>query len=100
MFGVHCIGGIIGAIGTGVLAAPSLGGASWFDYTINKVADYDMMAQVITQAKTVCLTLAWSGIGTFVILVVLRVVVGLRPSTDQEREGLDLVDHGERAYNY
>jgi Amt family ammonium transporter len=100
VFGVHCIGGIIGAIGTGVLAAPSLGGASWFDYTINKVADYDMMAQVITQAKTVCLTLAWSGIGTFVILVVLRVVVGLRPSTDQEREGLDLVDHGERAYNY
>ena len=72
----------------------------WFDYTINKVADYDMVAQVITQAKAVCLTLVWSGVGTFVILVVLRVVVGLRPSTDQEREGLDLVDHGERAYNY
>jgi Amt family ammonium transporter len=100
VFGVHCIGGIIGAIGTGVLASPTLGGASWFDYTINKVADYDMMAQVITQAKAVCLTLVWSGVGTFVILVVLRVVVGLRPSTDQEREGLDLVDHGERAYNY
>ena len=100
VFGVHCIGGIIGAIGTGVLASPTLGGTSWFDYTINKVADYDMMAQVITQAKAVCLTLVWSGVGTFVILVVLRVVVGLRPSTDQEREGLDLVDHGERAYNY
>jgi ammonium transporter, Amt family len=100
VFGVHCIGGIVGAIGTGVLASPTLGGASWFDYTINKVADYDMVAQVITQAKAVCLTLVWSGVGTFVILVVLRVVVGLRPSTDQEREGLDLVDHGERAYNY
>jgi Amt family ammonium transporter len=100
VFGVHCIGGILGALGTGILAAPSLGGTGVFDYTTGKVADYDMMAQMITQAKTVCLTLVWSGVGTIVILVVLRVIIGLRPSTDQEREGLDLVDHGERAYNY
>jgi Amt family ammonium transporter len=100
VFGVHCIGGILGALGTGILAAPSLGGTGVFDYTTGKVADYDMMAQMITQAKTVCLTLVWSGVGTLVILVVLRVIVGLRPSADQEREGLDLVDHGERAYNY
>ena len=70
------------------------------DYTTGKIADYDMMAQMIVQAKTVGLTLVWSIVGTFVILIVLRVVVGLRPGTDQEREGLDLVDHGERAYNY
>jgi ammonium transporter, Amt family len=100
VFGVHCIGGILGALGTGILAAPSLGGTGVFDYTTGKVADYDMMAQMITQAKTVCLTLVWSGVGTIVILLVLKVIVGLRPSTDQEREGLDLVDHGERAYNY
>jgi Amt family ammonium transporter len=100
VFGVHCIGGILGALGTGILAAPSLGGTGVFDYTTGKVADYDMMAQMITQAKTVCLTLVWSGVGTIVILLVLRVIVGLRPSADQEREGLDLVDHGERAYNY
>jgi ammonium transporter, Amt family len=100
VFGVHCVGGILGALGTGILAAPSLGGTGVFDYTTGKVADYDMMAQMITQAKTVCLTLVWSGVGTIVILLVLRVIVGLRPSTDQEREGLDLVDHGERAYNY
>jgi ammonium transporter, Amt family len=100
VFGIHCIGGIIGAIGTGIVAAPALGGASWFDYTANKIADYEMIPQVITQAKAVLLTLVWSGVGTFVILVVLRVIVGLRPGTDQEREGLDLVDHGERAYNY
>jgi ammonium transporter, Amt family len=100
VFGVHCIGGILGALGTGILAAPSLGGTGVFDYTTGKVADYDMIAQMITQAKTVCLTLVWSGVGTIVILVVLRVIIGLRPSTDQEREGLDLVDHGERAYNY
>jgi ammonium transporter, Amt family len=100
VFGVHCIGGIVGALGTGILAAPWLGGTGVFDYTTGKVADYDMMAQMITQAKTVCLTLVWSGVGTLIILMVLKVIIGLRPSTDQEREGLDLVDHGERAYNY
>jgi Amt family ammonium transporter len=100
VFGVHCIGGIIGAIGTGILAAPSLGGTGVFDYTIGKVGDYDMAAQVITQAKTVCLTLVWSGVGAFVIFTIVKMLVGLRPGTDQEREGLDLVDHGERAYNY
>jgi Amt family ammonium transporter len=48
----------------------------------------------------VCLTIVWSGLGTLILLTVVRAVVGLRPATDQEREGLDLVDHGERAYNY
>jgi Amt family ammonium transporter len=100
VFGVHCIGGIIGAIGTGILAAPMLGGTGVFDYTTGKVADYDMVAQVITQAKTVCLTLVWSGVGSAILFTIVKVVVGLRPGTDQEREGLDLVDHGERAYNY
>jgi Amt family ammonium transporter len=100
VFGVHCIGGIIGAIGTGILAAPSLGGAGIFDYGAGKVADYDMVAQVITQAKTVCLTLVWSGVGSAILFTVVKALVGLRPGTDQEREGLDLVDHGERAYNY
>ncbi len=100
VFGVHCIGGIIGALGTGILAAPMLGGTGVFDYTIGKVGEYDMVAQFITQAKTVGLTLVWSGLGSFILFGIVRVVVGLRPATDQEREGLDLVDHGERAYNY
>jgi ammonium transporter, Amt family len=100
VFGIHCIGGIVGAIGTGFLASPSLGGTSWFDYTANKVAEYDMTGQVITQCKAVALTLVWSGLGSLVILLVIKMIVGLRPGTDQEREGLDLVDHGERAYNY
>ncbi len=100
VFGVHCIGGIVGALGTGILAAPALGGTSWFDYTANKLADFDMMAQLITQAKAVVLTLVWSGVGTLIILGVLRAIVGLRPASDAEREGLDLTDHGERAYNY
>jgi Amt family ammonium transporter len=100
VFGVHCIGGIIGAIGTGFLAAPSLGGTSWYDYTADKVAEYDMAAQVITQCKAVALTLVWSGVGSLILLLIVKMIVGLRPGTDQEREGLDLVDHGERAYNY
>jgi Amt family ammonium transporter len=100
VFGVHCIGGIIGAIGTGILAAPSLGGTGVFDYTAGKVADYDMTAQVIVQAKAVALTLCWSGIGAAVLFLIVKMFVGLRRETDQEREGLDLVDHGERAYNY
>ena len=100
VFGVHCIGGILGAIGTGFLAAPSLGGTSWYDYTADKVAEYDMAAQVITQCKAVALTLVWSGVGSLILLLIVKMIVGLRPSTDQEREGLDLVDHGERAYNY
>ena len=100
VFGVHCIGGIVGALGTGILAAPALGGTGIFDYTAGKLADYDMVAQIITQVKAVGLTLVWSGIGTVVLLGLVRLVVGLRPATDQEREGLDLVDHGERAYNY
>jgi ammonium transporter, Amt family len=100
VFGVHCIGGIIGAIGTGVFAAPLLGGVGVFDYVTGKIADYDMVAQVITQSKAVLLTLLWSGIGSAIIYKIVDVLVGLRPATDQEREGLDLVDHGERAYNY
>jgi ammonium transporter, Amt family len=100
VFGVHCIGGIVGAIGTGILAAPILGGTGIFDYAAGKVADYDMVNQVWVQFKTVCLTLAWSGIGTLILLGIVRVIIGLRPAADSEREGLDLADHGERAYNY
>ncbi len=100
VFGVHGIGGIVGAIGTGILAAPFLGGTGVFDYTAGKIADYDVVTQVISQIKAVCLTIVWSGLGTLILLGVVRAVVGLRPATDQEREGLDLVDHGERAYNY
>ena len=100
VFGVHCIGGIIGAIGTGFLANPALGGTGIFDYAAGKIADYDMTGQVIIQCKAVALTLVWSGVGSFILLMIVKVLVGLRPGTDQEREGLDLVDHGERAYNY
>jgi len=99
VFGVHCIGGIVGAIGTGILVAPALGGTGIMDYTTGKIADYDFMTQVIAQCKAVALTLVWSGVGSFIIYKVIDFTVGLRPTVEREREGLDLTDHGERAYN-
>jgi Amt family ammonium transporter len=92
VFGIHAVAGLVGSILTGVLVSPALGGTG--------VPDYNMAVQVWNQIVAVGIAIAWSAIGTLVILVVLRVIVGLRPATDHEREGLDLVDHGEWAYNY
>jgi Amt family ammonium transporter len=99
VFGIHCIGGIVGAILTGILVNPALGGAGVIDYATGKMADYDFFAQLWAQIKAVVTTLLWSGIGSFIIYKVVDYTVGLRPSVEQEREGLDLTDHGERAYN-
>jgi ammonium transporter, Amt family len=99
VFGVHCIGGIIGAIGTGILCAPSLGGTGVYDYVANKVGDYDMSAQVISQLWAVCTSLVWSGVVAFIAYKIVDIVIGLRVTEEQEREGLDETQHGERAYN-
>jgi Amt family ammonium transporter len=99
VFGVHCIGGIVGAIGTGILVNPALGGTGIFDYTTGKVADYELIPQVIAQFKAVATTLVWSGIGSLILYKIVDIVVGLRATPDKEREGLDITDHGERAYN-
>ncbi len=104
VFGVHCVGGIIGAIGTGILASPDFGGTGILDYTSKPgeavVAAYDMTAQVMTQMKAVGVTLLWSGIGSAILFALVGAVVGLRPAEEKEREGLDVTSHGERAYNY
>ena len=102
VFGVHCIGGIIGALGTAIVADPALGGQGFFDYTVFPagVGAYDMAGQFIVQAKAVGITLLWSGIGSAILFFVIGKTMGLRPTVDQEREGLDLAEHGERAYNY
>ena len=98
VFGIHCVGGIIGAILTGILVNPALGGAGIMDYELGKIAEYEFGTQVWAQIKAVVLTLIWSGVGSFIIYKVVDVLVGLRVAVDQEREGLDLTDHGERAY--
>ncbi len=99
VFGVHCIGGIVGAIGTGILVNPVLGGAGIMDYVTGKIADYEFSTQVIAQCKAVLMTLVWSGVGSAILYKVVDMLVGLRPTVEKEREGLDLTDHGERAYN-
>jgi len=99
VFGIHCVGGIVGAILTGILVAPNLGGTGIMDYAAGKIADYDFVTQVIAQCKGVLMTLVWSGVGSFIIYKVVDLTVGLRTTVEREREGLDLTDHGERAYN-
>jgi Amt family ammonium transporter len=101
VFGVHCVGGIVGAIATGVVADPALGGQGFFDYTVfpAAVGSYDMAAQVLTQIKAVAITLVWSGAVSAVLFFAVDKIFGLRPSEEAEREGLDLTEHGERAYN-
>jgi len=104
VFGVHCVGGILGAIGTGILVNPALGGAGIADYLTKPgslvVAAYEFGPAVIAQLKAVCLTLVWSGVGSFILYKIVDVIIGLRVTQDEEREGLDIADHGERAYNY
>ena len=102
VFGVHCVGGIVGAIGTAIVADPSLGGQGWIDYTVFPAVagEYDMAGQLVTQIKAVALTLLWSGIGSAVLFFILDKTIGLRPDAEAEREGLDITEHGERAYNY
>ena len=103
MFGGHCIGGIFGALATGILVNPALGGVGITDYTMfaaNNVGTYDMGAQMITQLTAVLSTLVWSGVGSAILYKIVDLTIGLRVSTDAEREGLDVADHGERAYNY
>ncbi len=101
VFGIHGIGGMVGAIGTAIVAAPSLGGQGWFDYSQFPAVPgtYDMGAQMITQIKAVLVTLVWSGGVSFVLFKAIDAIFGLRPGTDDERQGLDQTSHGESAYN-
>ena len=99
VFGVHCVGGILGALLTAVFCAPSLGGTGVYDYVANAVGEYSIATQFKSQLWAVGLTLVWSGVVAAVSLKIVDLVVGLRVTEDQEREGLDTVSHGERAYS-
>ena len=91
VFGVHGVGGILGAILTGVFAAPSLGGTG--------AADYAMAHQVLVQIKGVVITLVWSGVVAFIAYKLVDMTIGLRVPDEAEREGLDITSHGESAYH-
>jgi Amt family ammonium transporter len=101
VFGVHGVGGILGALLTGVFAAPQLGGQGIFDYVTNKMsADaYSISHQVWVQAQAVGTTIVWSAVVSVVAYKVVDLVIGLRVPEDQEREGLDITTHGETAYH-
>ncbi len=102
VFGVHCIGGIVGALGTGILVNPALGGVGITDYANiagNNAGTYEFGTQMLAQSKAVLATLVWSGVGSAILYKITDLIVGLRPSVEQEREGLDITEHGERAYN-
>jgi Amt family ammonium transporter len=91
VFGVHGVGGIVGAILTGVLAAPSLGGTG--------AADFSIAHQVMVQLKGVVITVVWSGVVAFIAYKLVDLVIGLRVPEEDEREGLDITSHGETAYH-
>jgi Amt family ammonium transporter len=100
VFGVHGLGGILGAILTGVFAAPSLGGTGIYDYVANAVApDYSIASQVWIQFQAVLTTIIWSGVVAFIAYKITDMVVGLRVTEEEEREGLDISSHGETAYH-
>jgi ammonium transporter, Amt family len=91
VFGIHGVAGIIGAIGTAVVNDPSLGGIHYGGAT--------MGAQLVIQIKAVLLTVVWCGVASTILYLAVKSVMGLRVKEESEREGLDLAEHGERAYN-
>jgi Amt family ammonium transporter len=91
VFGIHGIGGIIGAVGTGIFNAPALGGIGYGDMSIG--------GQVWTQILGVLVTIVWCGIGSAILYKLVDLIVGLRPTVEAETTGLDLTSHGEVAYH-
>jgi len=101
VFGVHGVGGILGALLTGVFAAPQLGGQGIFDYTTNKMSadPYSIASQVLVQAEAIGTTIIWSAVISLIAYKLVDIVIGLRVPEEQEREGLDITSHGESAYH-
>jgi Amt family ammonium transporter len=103
VFGVHGVGGIVGALLTGVFNSPALGGpgyvADWVTAGMVAAADYSIASQVWIQLKAVLLTIVWSGVVSFIAFKLVDMTIGLRVSEEDEREGLDISAHGETAYN-
>ena len=107
-FGIHAIGGIVGAIATGLLVNPDWGGAGVVDYTTCAAdgdistcdtAAYVLSTQVMAQVKAVLVAVAWSAVASAIVFFLIKYTVGLRSSVDNEEEGLDISEFGERAYH-
>jgi Amt family ammonium transporter len=108
-FGIHAIGGIVGALGTGILVSASLGGAGIVDYTTcaadgnistcDALASYTMASQFIIQLKAVAVSFCWSAVASSIVFFLIKFTVGLKASDEVQEEGLDIAEHGERAYH-
>jgi ammonium transporter, Amt family len=98
VFGVHAVGGIFGALATGIFVNPALGGTGVWDYVANGVGAYDMVAQMTAQIWAVGTAIVWTAVVAFIAFKVVDLLIGLRVSEETEREGLDTTEHGERAY--
>jgi Amt family ammonium transporter len=103
VFGVHAIGGILGALLTGVFNSPALGGPSfpvdWFTGKMTTGAEYSILGQLWIQAKAVGVVFVWTGVVAFISFKIADLLVGLRVTEEEEREGLDINSHGETAYH-
>jgi Amt family ammonium transporter len=100
VFGIHGVGGIVGAIGTGIVVSPALGGAGIVDYASGGIAVYPgIVPQVWAQIKGVAVTLIWSGLGSALVWTIARALTGGRVSREVEFEGVDYAEHGEVAYH-
>jgi len=103
VFGVHAVGGILGALLTGVFNSPALGGPSfpvdWFTGKMTSVADYSILGQLWTQTKAVGVVFIWTAVVAFISFKIADLLVGLRVTEEEEREGLDINSHGETAYH-
>ena len=100
VFGIHGIGGILGALLTGVFNTWSMGGTGIVDYVNNTIVDTTISGQVWIQAQAVLTTIIWSGVVAFICYKIVDMTIGLRVKQEEEREGLDTTSHGERAYNF
>ena len=99
-FGIHAIGGILGALLTGVFNSPDLGGPGFVtDWVTAKVGFTSIGEQLLIQAKAVGVTIVWSGVVAFVAYKIADILIGMRVPEEEEREGLDITAHGETAYN-
>jgi Amt family ammonium transporter len=101
VFGVHAVGGILGALLTGIFVSPDLGGPNVVaDWVTGKTEFPGYLAQLWIQAKAVGITILWSGIVAFICYKIVDIVIGLRVPEEEEREGLDISSHGESAYRF
>jgi Amt family ammonium transporter len=99
VFGVHAVGGIFGALTTGIFNAPALGGPGSTDWVRGTSYYPGIATQFLIQLKTVCLVLVWTAAVAFAAFLLVKLTVGLRVPEEEEREGLDITSHGERAYD-